>query len=90
MSKKSYIIVKYWAVEDASPYNLAIFRERLCRGRRPRRPQISFSTDSTYTDIITEKRTDKTKPPLQTVSCRKGVSFYKIVNYLAALSFLAS
>ncbi len=44
LSKKSYIIVKYWAVEDASPYNLAILRERLCRGRRPRRPQISFST----------------------------------------------
>jgi len=43
LSKKSYIIVKYWAVEDASPYNLAILRERLCRGRRPRRPKTVFN-----------------------------------------------
>ena len=42
LSKKSNFIVEQWAVEDASPYNLAILRVRICRGRRPRRPPKVF------------------------------------------------
>ena len=40
--KKSYIIVKYWAVEDASPYNLAILSECFVGDGVPDVPKLVF------------------------------------------------